>query len=197
MQIQDVALIKTGAVLSRLSAVEFGGEAYRTLSLKNIDDELGLILKDTCKIMRFEENVSDEFFTRVGDILVRLSSPYTAVYIDSLDYSGLLVPSHFAIIRADKITPGYLYAMLDSQEIRKQLLISRSGSTTLGTISVKSIAECVIPELPVNEQKLVAQYHMAAKKELRLYSALLAEKQKLARIRYVKLTKRIEEGELL
>ena len=99
MQIQDVALIKTGAVLSRLSAVEFGGEAYRTLSLKNIDDELGLILKDTCKTMRFGESVSDEFFTRVGDILVRLSSPYTAVYIDSADYGGLLVPSHFAIIK--------------------------------------------------------------------------------------------------
>lgn len=196
MQIQDVALIKTGAVLSRLSAVEFGGEAYRTLSLKNIDDELGLILKDTCKTMRFEESVSDEFITRVGDILVRLSSPYTAVYIDSADYGGLLVPSHFAIIRADKIIPSYLYAMLDSQEIRKQLLVSRSGSTTLGTISVKSIAECVIPELPVPEQKLVEQYHMAAKKELRLYSELLAEKQKLARIRYAKLTKRIEEGEL-
>lgn len=183
--------------MSRLAKIETGGYLYRVLSLRNIDDDTGAIESQSCAPMRFVKKISDEFLTQKGDVILRLSAPYTAVYIsDDLDV-GLLVPSHFAIIHAVSVDPKYLYAMLDSDEIRKQLFIEGSMSTTLATISVKSISECKIPRISLQKQELIGQYHLEAKKELQLLLRLWAEKRKLNRIQYTKLIRKIDEGELV
>ena len=197
MRIQDVATLKTGAVLSRLHKAETGGNLYRVLSLRNIDDDVGAIEARSCTPMRFTEKITDEFLTQKGDILLRLSAPYTVVFIEDDSDIGLLIPSHFAIIHAVGVDPKYLYAMLDSDEIRKQLFIEGSMSTTLATISVKSISECKIPRIYMQKQELIGQYHLEAKKELRLLRRLWAEKRKLNRIQYTKLFRKIDEGELV
>lgn len=197
MRIQDIATLKTGAVLSRLHKAETGGNLYRVLSLRNIDDDVGAIEARSCTPMRFTEKITDEFLTQKGDILLRLSAPYTVVFIEDDSDIGLLIPSHFAIIHAVGVDAKYLYAMLDSDEIRKQLFIEGSASTTLATISVKSISECKIPRISIQKQELIGQYHMEAKKELRLLHRLWAEKRKLNRIQYAKLIKKIDEGELV
>lgn len=197
MRIQDVATLKTGAVLSRLHKAVTGGYLYRVLSLRNIDDDTGAIEARSCVPMRFTEKVSDEFLTQKGDILLRLSAPYTVVYIEKDSDVGLLIPSHFAIIYAGGVDTRYLYAMLDSDEIRKQLFIGGSASTALATISIKSISECKIPRISVQKQELIGKYHLEAKKELRLLRKLWAEKRKLNRIQYAKLNRKIDEGELV
>lgn len=197
MRIQDIATLKTGAVLSRLHKAETGGNLYRVLSLRNIDDDVGAIEARSCTPMRFTEKITDEFLTQKGDILLRLSAPYTVVFIEDDSDIGLLIPSHFAIIHAVGVDAKYLYAMLDSDEIRKQLFIEGSASTTLATISVKSISECKIPRISMQKQELIGQYHMEAKKELRLLHRLWAEKRKLNRIQYTKLIRKIDEGELV
>lgn len=197
MRIQDIATLKTGAVLSRLHKAETGGNLYRVLSLRNIDDDVGAIEARSCTPMRFTEKITDEFLTQKGDILLRLSAPYTVVFIEDDSDIGLLIPSHFAIIHAVGVDAKYLYAMLDSDEIRKQLFIEGSASTTLATISVKSISECKIPQISLQKQELIGQYHLEAKKELRLLLRLLAEKRKLNRIQYTKLIRKIDEGELV
>lgn len=197
MRIQDIATLKTGAVLSRLHKAETGGNLYRVLSLRNIDDDVGAIEARSCTPMRFTEKITDEFLTQKGDILLRLSAPYTVVFIEDDSDIGLLIPSHFAIIHAVGVDAKYLYAMLDSDEIRKQLFIEGSASTTLATISVKSISECKIPRISIQKQELIGQYHMEAKKELRLLHRLWAEKRKLNRIQYTKLIRKIDEGELV
>lgn len=197
MRIQDIATLKTGAVLSRLHKAETGGNLYRVLSLRNIDDDVGAIEARSCIPMRFTEKITDEFLTQKGDILLRLSAPYTVVFIEDDSDIGLLIPSHFAIIHAVGVDAKYLYAMLDSDEIRKQLFIEGSASTTLATISVKSISECKIPRISIQKQELIGQYHMEAKKELRLLRRLWAEKRKLNRIQYTKLIRKIDEGELV
>lgn len=197
MRIQDIATLKTGAVLSRLHKAETGGNLYRVLSLRNIDDDVGAIEARSCTPMRFTEKITDEFLTQKGDILLRLSAPYTVVFIEDDSVIGLLIPSHFAIIHAVGVDAKYLYAMLDSDEIRKQLFIEGSASTTLATISVKSISECKIPRISIQKQELIGQYHMEAKKELRLLHRLWAEKRKLNRIQYTKLIRKIDEGELV
>ena len=52
MRIQDVATLKTGAVLSRLPKIETGGYLYRVLSLRNIDDDTGIIESQSCAPMQ-------------------------------------------------------------------------------------------------------------------------------------------------
>ena len=197
MRIQDIATLKTGAVLSRLHKAETGGNLYRVLSLRNIDDDVGAIEARSCTPMRFTEKITDEFLTQKGDILLRLSAPYTVVFIEDDSDIGLLIPSHFAIIHAVGVDAKYLYAMLDSDEIRKQLFIEGSASTTLATISIKSISECKIPRISLQKQELIGKYHLEAKKELKLLRRLWAEKRKLNRIQYTKLIRKIVEGELV
>ena len=197
MRIQDIATLKTGAVLSRLHKAETGGNLYRVLSLRNIDDDVGAIEARSCIPMRFTEKITDEFLTQKGDILLRLSAPYTVIYVEDDSDIGLLIPSHFAIIHAVGVDAKYLYAMLDSDEIRKQLFIEGSVSTALATISIKSISECKIPRISVQKQELIGKYHLEAKKELRLLRRLWAEKRKLNRIQYAKLIRKIDGGELV
>lgn len=197
MRIQDVATLKTGVVLSRLKEEETSGYLYPVLSLRNIDNDIGDIETRSCMPMRFAEKISDEFLTQRGDILLRLSAPYTVVYIEKDSDVGLLIPSHFAIIHAVGVDARYLYAMLDSDEIRKQLFIKGSVSTIMATISIKSISECKLPRISVQKQELIGKYHLEAKKELRLLRKLWAEKRKLNRIQYAKLNRKIDEGELV
>ena len=197
MRIQEVATLKTGAVLSRLHKAEAGGNLYRVLSLRNIDDDVGTIEARSCAPMRFTEKITDDFLTQKGDILLRLSAPYTVVYVEDDSDVSLLIPSHFAIIHAVGVDAKYLYAMLDSDEIRKQLFIEGSVSTALATISIKSISECKIPRISMQKQELIGKYHLEAKKELRLLRRLWAEKRKLNRIQYAKLIRKIDEGELI
>ena len=197
MRIQEVATLKTGAVLSRLHKAEAGGNLYRVLSLRNIDDDVGAIEARSCTPMRFTEKITDEFLTQKGDILLRLSAPYTVVYVEDDSDVSLLIPSHFAIIHAVGVDAKYLYAMLDSDEIRKQLFIEGSVSTALATISIKSISECKIPRISMQKQELIGKYHLEAKKELRLLRRLWAEKRKLNRIQYAKLIRKIDGGELV
>ena len=183
--------------MSRLHKAEAGGNLYRVLSLRNIDDDVGAIEARSCTPMRFTEKITDEFLTQKGDILLRLSAPYTVVFIEDDSDVGLLIPSHFAIIHAVGVDAKYLYAMLDSDEIRKQLFIEGSVSTALATISIKSISECKIPRISVQKQELIGKYHLEAKKELRLLRRLWAEKRKLNRIQYAKLIRKIDGGELV
>ena len=197
IRIQDIVTLKTGAVLSRLQKTETGGYLYRALSLRNIDDDIGAIDSKACVPIRLTERISDEFLTQRGDILLRLSAPYTAVYVVDDSDIGLLVPSHFAIIHAVGVDFKFLYAMLDSDEIRKQLFVEGSSSTTLATISIKSISECKIPRISLQQQELIGQYHLEAKRELRLLRRLWEEKRKLSRMRYATITRKIDEGELV
>lgn len=197
MKIKDVAELKTGAVVSRLSAQSSGAYPYRIISLRDIDDEAGTLDSRACLTIYVEKVPSDDFLTRKEDILLRLSAPYTAVMIDKDSEIGLLIPSHFAIIRAEKVQASFLYAMLDGEDVRKQLLMAASVSTTLGTISVRSISECMIPELSLRTQELIGKYHLETKREFQLLRMLSEEKRRLGRIRYTQITEKIKTGELL
>ncbi len=47
------------------------------------------------------EQLSPEYLTQVGDVIIRLTSPYTAVLIDEAS-AGMVVSSNFVIIRANR-----------------------------------------------------------------------------------------------
>ncbi len=183
MLLSDVAVLRTGAVLSRLQLSENSDACfqYDVLNLRNID-EIGRIRRSDCIRVCLKEQVQPDTITKPDDILVRLSYPYTVIYIDSnYDYgSGLLVPSHFGIVRTKgDVLPKYLYAILDSSVARKDFALNASGSTILGTISIKNIGMIQVPLASVERQQLVGCYHNYAKKEIRLLEDLTKEKARL------------------
>ena len=131
-----------------------------------------------------EEYVSSEVLradvvTQKGDILVRLSAPYTAVMIKDDDECGYLVPSHFAIIRADrrKALPEYILWFLKKESTCQQILQNSSGSSAFGTISSGFLASLNIHKLPMDKQAVIGELLMLSEKEQELLRKLATQKE--------------------
>lgn len=179
MQIGDIAKVKTGLVLSRKKAeVEYNAKAtYKLLTLKNIA-EGGVINNDSFEKFVSNDELDDHYFTKEGDVLMRLSHPHTAVFIEK-QHSGLLIPSYFAIIKVDKtrFLPEYIAWYLNSFEVKKELEKSQSGSR------IPSTNQNVIKALPVvsttlSKQKALIELYRLHQKEKGLYNELIEEKEK-------------------
>ena len=103
MTINDIAVVRTGLVTARKKkdAASLGTYKYQLLNLRCIANE-GYIDKNYIEPYELSEELKDDYLTRMGDILIRLSAPYTAVLINKSELCGIVVPSHFAIIRVDE-----------------------------------------------------------------------------------------------
>lgn len=178
MQLGEIAQIKTGLVLSRKKAeIEYEVKAiYKLLSLKNINDE-GVIESDIFDNFSSNENLDEHYFTQEGDILIRLNHPYTAIYIDK-PYSGLLVPSSFAIIQIDdrKVLPEYLAWYLNTDNVKNELERSQAGSRIPST-NQHTLKKIPIHLAPLTKQKTIIELFQLHQKEKMLYKKLLEEKE--------------------
>jgi len=181
MTINDIATVRTGLVTTRKrkSAAGSGTNVYSLLNLKCISPDNHI---DTYYLEPYEvsEKLKDDYFTQPGDILIRLSAPYTAVVIDRTELCGLLVPSHFAIIRADRhyVVPEYLFWTLQREKKRIEIMQNSSGSTAFGTVSSGLIGSLKITLLPLDKQKIIGNLSLLSKREQELLDKLSAEKKK-------------------
>lgn len=179
IKLKEIAEIQTGLVLSRKEAAESSNEfeVYRQLNLKAINSE-GYIDMELLEEFKANEVLSKDYITRKDDILVRLTSPYTAVLIDE-NSAGIVVPSHFIIVRARKeyVLPEYLYWLLNSDRVKLEIAKNIS-STTTGAVKPAVYASLVIDELSLEQQKNIATVYSLTKKEAYLYEQLKSEKER-------------------
>ena len=179
MTIGEIAVVRTGLVTARekkkISSSQTG--EYRVLNLKCISDE-GYIIKAYIETEEYPIGLKDDCITQTGDILIRLSAPYTAVLIDQTDLCGIVVPSHFAIIRVNKhyAVPEYIFWSLRRDKNRITMMQNSSGSTTFGTISSGLISSLPITLLPIQNQQIIGNLHQLCEREQELLNEL--EKQK-------------------
>lgn len=176
MKLSDCAKIRTGLVLSRKEAdKKEKAHQYTALTLKAVA-ESGTIIHDETEPYNAAVALKQEFFTHKGDVLLRLSAPYTAVLISDND-AGLLITSHFAIIRAFKkiVDPYYLHWWLTQN--RKLFYKVASGGTMMGTISSGYVGEMEIILPSIDEQVNIGYLLQLTYREQKLL-LLLAEKKK-------------------
>lgn len=181
MTIGEVAVVRTGLVTARKKkdASSLRSFDYRLLNLKCIANE-GYIEKAYIEPYELSEELKEGYLTRMGDILIRLSAPYTVVMIDQPDLCGIVIPSHFAIIRVDKryAVPEYVFWSLRRDKNRITMMQNSSGSTAFGTISSGLIASLSITLLPIQEQKIVGDLMILSEREQELMQMLATEKKK-------------------
>lgn len=189
MKLGNVAEIQTGLVLSRKQSTPSDSQSfqYKQLNLRCITN-IGAINLNELDPYTAGEKLKTDYLTRNGDVIVRLSTPYTAVLIT--EQSGLVVSSNFVIIRANAkhILPEYLYWLLNTEKIKRDIVRNASGSI-LGTIKPSYFADLYIKQLPVEKQQLVATINLLAHKEIRLLEELKIEKE----IYYRQLTSKIQK----
>ena len=178
LRLDDLVSVKTGLVLARKQAKHPSDviAKYRQLNLKAIDSK-GYIDENNLEEFCANERLKAEYLTQPGDVIVRLTTPYTAVLIDE-EFAGMVIPSHFIVIRTrgKKILPEYLYWLLNTDKVKSSLLQNVS-SIMIGTVKPASYAEMEIELLTLEDQRKISDMNMLAKKEIHLLDRLMGQKE--------------------
>ena len=82
MTLGNIAFVRSGLVLSRKLSRKRSPYCYPLLNLRAIHPD-GYILSDDLEVFHAIEPLSREYLTQQGDIIIRLSIPYTAILIDA------------------------------------------------------------------------------------------------------------------
>ena len=176
MKLGEIASVRSGLVLSRKLARENPVQRYRLLNLRSITPE-GYIDMNETDVFDAKETLPGEYLSQVGDIVIRLSAPYTAVLIDEKS-EGMVVSSNFVIVRTDpqELLPEFLYWLLNTSEV-KHRMFENSSSNMLGAVKPKFFADYEITPLPIPEQQKIAAINSLAKAESKLLRQLANAKE--------------------
>ena len=174
----SLAGVRSGLVLSRKQSKEPTDYRYPLINLRCIQQE-GNIDLHKADIYEAKELLKEEYLSRQGDIVVRLTAPYTAVLIDDTT-SGMVISSNFVVIRIEdkRLLPEYLFWLLNTQMV-KHKIYENTTSNMLRAINAKFLMDFELVLLPTEVQQKIAQLNLLAKKESQLLKELAAEKEKL------------------
>lgn len=178
MKIGALADVRSGLVLSRKQSKEPTDYRYPLINLRCIQQE-GIIDLNDADIYEAKEPLKEEYLSQQGDIVVRLTAPYTAVLIDDTT-SGMVISSNFVVIRIEvkQLLPEYLFWLLNTQKVKRRIY-ENTTSNMLGAVKAKFLTDFELTVIPVEDQYKIAQLNLLAKKESRLLKELAAEKEKL------------------
>lgn len=177
MKLGNIATVRSGLVLSRKQAREPSDIQYPLLNLRSVQ-EGGYIDLAEADVFDATEYLSPEYVSQIGDVVVRLSTPYTAVLIDQ-STAGMVISSNFVIIRTDRreLLPEYLFWLLNTPDVKRSIYENTSGNM-LGAIKAKFFAEFEIAPLPISDQQKIAAMNTLALEETRLLRRLAEEKER-------------------
>ena len=177
MKLGSVAQVRSGLVLARKQARERTNYRYPLLNLKSINPS-GYIDTTLCEVFDSIEQLNPEYLTHQGDLVIRLTIPYTAVLITA-ELEGYVIPSSFVVVRTDRsiFLPEYLFWLLNASKV-KQRIYESAVSNMLGAVKPRYFAEYEIDEIPISRQRIIADLNQLAIREVQLIEKLAAEKEK-------------------
>ena len=177
MKLQDLASVRSGLVLSRKQSKEPVGYPYRSINLRAIQSDASINLSEV-DVYQAKEPLKSEYLYQKGDIIVRLTTPYTAVLIDETT-AGMVISSNFVVVRIESqaILPEYLFWLLNTQSVKHDIY-ENATSNMLGAVNAKFLAEIEVAVLPIKDQYKIAQIYLSSRHEIRLLKELADEKEK-------------------
>ena len=177
MKLGNIATVRSGLVLSRKQAREPSDIRYPLLNLRSINPG-GYIEADQLDVFVAAEYLSPEYLSQIGDVIVRLTAPYTAILVDKVTV-GMVISSNFVIIRADRreLLPEYLFWLINTPKIKRSIY-ENTSSNMLGAIKAKYFSDFEVPSLPIAKQQQIAVMNELALKETKLLRQLADEKER-------------------
>lgn len=179
MKLGEISKIQSGLILSRKRArseLEKKKE-YKILTLHNIEPHGDF---NECELESFYSNdpLEDHYFTEVGDVLLRLNEPFTAVCIQK-HQAGILIPSYFVSIKVmhDDYVPAYVSWYLNTDNVKRIFHKTQSGTMT-PNINQKIIRNLTIPKRPRADQEKITKVHELYLRERRLLNDLIHQKDR-------------------
>lgn len=182
MKLDEYAVVRSGLVLSRKESKEPTDFRYDLLTLRALPPE-GVIETGELETFYAKEPLNSEYLTRNGDLIIRLTMPYTAVLITKNE-ENIVVSSNFAIIRCranSTLLPEYLFWYLNTPRSKQRIYESTTGNM-LCAVKPRYFADMEI-EVPSSEQQLkTAALDRLGRREARLLRRLADEKEKYIRL---------------
>ena len=131
------------------------GFQYKQLNLRAVNKHGYLEMLELESLMT-EEMVNSDYLTAEGDIIVRLTDPYTALYITK-EYEGLVVTSNFVIIRnGNGYNPKFVAYYFNGDEVKKQLYSNMQGNI-VKSVNITSVENVVLPNISLRRQELYSK----------------------------------------
>lgn len=177
MKLGEIAFVRSGLVLGRKQAKEKTEYRYPLLNLRSINPS-GYIDSESCEVFDAVEPLNPEYLTHKGDVVIRLTIPYTAVLITEA-FEGYVIPSSFVVVRVDygSLLPEYLHWLLNSPKTKKRIY-EGAGSNMLGAVRPRFFMEYEVAAIPLHKQRIIAELSQLAHRETQLLTELAAEKEK-------------------
>ena len=178
MKLEMMAFVRSGLVLVRKQAKDASEYRYPLLNLRSIQPD-GTVDTSLCETFYATEYLNPEYLTHDGDVVIRLTAPYTAIPITP-ELEGFVIPTSFIVVRTkvDVLLPEYLVWLLNSQ-LSKRQIYDGAATNMLGGIKPRFFAEIDIDPLPTEQQRVIAQLSALAQQEAKLLRDLAEEKEKL------------------
>lgn len=193
MKLEKMAFVRSGLVLGRKQAKDQTEYRYPLLNLRCIQPD-GSVDTSLCETFHAIEYLNPEYLTHEGDVVIRLTAPYTAVLI-TRTLEGFVIPSSFIVVRTktDILLPEYLVWLLNSQ-LSKRQIYDGAATNMLGGIKPRFFAEIDIDPLPTEQQRAIAQLRALAQQEAKLLRELVAEKEKYYDLTINKIYNKMKRG---
>ena len=132
MTLENIASVTAGQIMTRVTADKDAGEQVlgnvQVLVPKAIVS--GVIVKKDLGNAELGKQIDEEKYTHEGDVVIKLSTPYDAAYVNK-ENAGIVIPSFCAAIRitdTDKMDARYLTAFINSPYVRDELTAKVVGS---------------------------------------------------------------------
>lgn len=181
MKLKEVAKITVGQIMPRVSAENKNEEeiigTVNVLAPKAISD--GIIVKENLGELQICKKFDEEKFTKEGDVVVKLSTPYDATYVTK-ENEGLAVPSFCAIIRVkeDKLDAKYLSAFFNTEYVR-EILKSKVMGSIRPMVKVSDLRNLDIPYVSEEDMADIGQAYILSGKKKSILSDMIETETKI------------------
>ena len=181
MKLKEVAKITVGQIMPRVSAENKNEEeiigTVNVLAPKAISD--GIIVKENLGELQICKKIDEEKFTKEGDVVVKLSTPYDATYVTK-ENEGLAVPSFCAIIRVkeDKLDAKYLSAFFNTEYVR-EILKSKVMGSIRPMVKVSDLRNLDIPSVSEEDMADIGQAYILSGKKKSILSDMIETETKI------------------
>lgn len=175
--LSSVSTVRSGILLARKQAKKKSEYRYFLLTLKSFNQN-AFLESEYFDVFDATEALGKEYLTMLGDVVIRLSSPYTAVLIDETT-SNCVISSNFALVRTDKtkVLPEFLYWYLNTDSVKAEIR-KNNGRSMLGTIHTQFYNDLKIQLPSLQQQKIIADLYALSLQESSLLKKLAEEKAK-------------------
>lgn len=174
-RLEELCSIKTGAPTSRAKRIPEGVEPREVKVLLPRAMQDGTIIDNELAIEAVGE-VKDENYTREGDVIIKLSTPYDSAYVDKA-HEGIMITSFGMVLRKKpeaELDMQYLSMFLNLPQTNSVLqAVSTGQSVAMAMLKRQTVADIEVPLLPIERQRKLAALFQAVQERKRQYMRLI------------------------